>query len=104
MSNQGSEIIESRKIRIGNEEYIEAFCIRLQSKNLILLRGPKGYVMCGYLDMEVADKFKDVAVKIVGVASIEDALETQVHSSSLAAKELGINPGQPIAEVLKIIA
>ncbi|MDO8747821.1 MAG: DUF1805 domain-containing protein [Candidatus Omnitrophota bacterium] len=91
------------KIKIGGK-YIEAFLISLQSKNLILLRGARGYVMCGYLNMKAAEKFKDVAIKITGISTIEEALKTSVHSCTSYAKKLGITKGQPIQNVLKIIA
>jgi uncharacterized protein YunC (DUF1805 family) len=60
--------------------------------------------MCGYLDMSVADKFNDVAIKVTGVSGIDDALNGNVHSCSSAAAKLGISAGQPIKEALKIIA
>jgi len=78
--------------------------MRLQSKNLIILKGGKGYIMCGYLDLSTADKFKDVAVRITGASNIAEAVLANVHSLSQAAKRLGIYKGQPIKEVLEIIA
>lgn len=96
-------MFKHKKIKIG-KKYIEAILISLQKKNLILLKGTKGYVMCGYLNLEVADKFEDVAAKIVGVSSIEQALRASVHSCTLSAKRLGIHKNQPIKEILKVIA
>ncbi|MEK6564129.1 MAG: DUF1805 domain-containing protein [Candidatus Omnitrophota bacterium] len=96
-------MIERRKIKIG-AKYIEAFLINLESKNLILLRGSRGYVMCGYLNMKAAERFKDVAIKITGISAIKEALKTSVHSCTSPARKLGIYKGQPIKEVLKIIA
>lgn len=75
----------------------------LQSKNLVVLAGSRGYVMCGYLDLKTADKFKDVAVKITGVSTINDALNATVHSCSSGAKKLGIAKGTPIKNLLKVI-
>jgi uncharacterized protein YunC (DUF1805 family) len=83
---------------------IEAVCVTLQSKNFIVLRGAKGYVMCGYLNMDAANKFNDVAVKITGVASIEDALKTTAAEVSIAAAAMGIKVGQPVKEILELIA
>lgn len=97
-----SYMIEYKKIKVG-KKYIEAILMKLQSKNLILLRGSRGYMMCGYLNMKAAEKFKDVAVKITGVSSIEEVLKTSVHSCTSPSRKLGIYKGQPIKEVLKII-
>lgn len=82
---------------------IEAFLIKLSSKNLILLKGSKGYVMCGYLNLRVAEKFKDLAIKITGVSTIEEALKTTVHSCTSAARKSGIYKGQPVKEALRLI-
>lgn len=94
---------KNKKIKT-EKRYIEAMLIPLLSKNLILLRGSKGYVMCGYLNLKVAEKFGDVAIKIVGVSSIADALKAKVHSCTSSAKKLGIRKGQPVKEVLKLLA
>lgn len=95
-------MLRYKKVRVG-KNYIEAFSIRLQSKTFILLKGRKGYVMCGYLNLVTARKFGDVAVKITGISTIEEALKAKVHSFSPAAKRLGIFRGQPVVETLKII-
>jgi uncharacterized protein YunC (DUF1805 family) len=95
-------MFERKEIKVGDKA-IEALVMTLLEKNLIVLRGSKGYVMCGYLNLEAAEKFNEVAIKITGVSSIEDALNTSVHSCSSAASKLGIRPGQPIKEVLPII-
>lgn len=95
--------MQYKKIKAG-KRYIEAINMKLLEKDLIVLRGEKGYVMCGYLNLTVAEKFKDVAVKIVKVATIEDALKADVYSCTRNAKKLGIYPGQSISEVIRIIA
>ena len=95
-------MIRCKKIKIGRK-YIEAFLISLQSKNLILLRGSRGYAMCGYLNLKAAERFKDAAIKITGISTIEEALKTSVHSCTNSARKLGIYKGQLIREVLKII-
>jgi len=93
----------SRKIKVG-KKYIQAILIKLSSKNLIVLRGSKGYIMCGYLNLAAANKFKEVAVKITGVTTIAEAFKAKVHSATYAAEKLGITKGDPIKDVLKIIA
>jgi len=90
-------------IKIG-KKHIIALLAPLQSKNLIVLRGSRGYVMCGYLNLKVAEKFDDVAVRIVGVSTIAGAISASVHSCTSAAKKLGIKKGQPVKDVLEKIA
>jgi len=95
--------MELKKIKVGRKTIV-GLTLPLQTKNLIVLRGAKGYIMCGYLDMNAADKFNDVAIKVTGVSTIEDALAATAVSVSRAAVSLGVSPGQPIREVLEIIA
>ncbi|MDD4955076.1 MAG: DUF1805 domain-containing protein [Candidatus Omnitrophica bacterium] len=91
-----------RKIRVG-KKYITGVCLTLQQKNLIVLRGSRGYIMCGYLNLEAAEKFEEVAVKIVGVATLNDALNASVNSCTSAAARLGIKEGQPVKDILSKI-
>lgn len=95
-------MVKRESIRTNNGT-VEALCVSLQGKNLILLAGTKGYVMCGYLDLSVAEKFGDAAVRITGISSIEDALQARVQACTTAARSLGIEEGQPIKEVLDLI-
>ncbi|MCK4519912.1 MAG: DUF1805 domain-containing protein [Candidatus Omnitrophica bacterium] len=92
-----------RKIKVG-KKYVRGVCLKLTGKSLIVFSGKKGYIMCGYLNLGAANKFKDVAVKITGVSTINEALAANVHSATSAAKRLGIHKGQAIKDVLKIIA
>ena len=96
-------IFNHKRVRTG-KKIIEAFSVALQSKNFVLLRGKRGFVMCGYLDLSAAEKFKDAAVVIKGVSSIEEALKTQVFDCTSVAKSLGIFKGQSIKEAISILA
>jgi len=93
----------TKKLKIG-KKYLQAFSDKLGKKNLVLIKGRKGYVMCGYLNMKAANAFDDVAVKITGVANINDALRARAYSVSRAGRRLGIRRNQPIKDVLAIIA
>ncbi|MBU2102319.1 MAG: DUF1805 domain-containing protein [Candidatus Omnitrophota bacterium] len=93
----------TKKIKTGSQT-IEALLFPLQGKNLIVLRGSRGYVMCGYLNTSVARKCNDAAVKITGVATIADALRARVHSLTPAARRLGIKKGDIIKDILALIA
>lgn len=60
--------------------------------------------MCGYLDLAVAQKFHEPAIRIVGVSTIKEALESTVFECTAEAAKLGIYKNQPIKQVLKLIA
>jgi uncharacterized protein YunC (DUF1805 family) len=62
---------------------------------LLVIRAAKGFVMCGYLNIDVANKLGDVAVRVSGVKSFEDVLNAKAVDVSEAAKKLGITIGMP---------
>ncbi|MDD4908369.1 MAG: DUF1805 domain-containing protein [Candidatus Omnitrophica bacterium] len=96
-------MFKHKKIKTGGK-YIEAFWIRLLSKNLILLKGSKGYLMCGYLNMLSAQRSGDIAGKFIGARTIEEALKAKLHSCTGKAGRSGLYPGQPVKDALKLIA
>ncbi len=67
---------------------------------LLVIRAKKGFVMCGYLNMDVANKLGDAAVRVTGVKSFEDVLNAKAVDVSEAAKKLGIAVGMPAKEAL----
>ena len=92
-----------KKIGVG-KAYILALEFKLLDKKLIVLRGRKGYIMCGYLNLSVAQKFGDCAAKITGVSNVKEALKARIHSCTYPAKRLGIYKGQPVKDALRIMA
>jgi uncharacterized protein YunC (DUF1805 family) len=91
-----------KKIKIGHG-YIEALEMKMLTKNLIVLRGSKGYIMCGYLNLAAAERCKDAAIKITGVGAIQEALQSTVFSCSSRARKLGVYKGQPVQDCLRLI-
>jgi len=96
-------MFEHKKIKIG-EASVEALKMTLSSKSLILLRAKNGYVMCGYLNLRTAERFRDAAVKVTGVSTIAEAVNSAVACCTSRARQLGIRNGQPVKEALKILA
>jgi len=70
---------------------------------LLVIRARKGFVMCGYLNMSVADKLGDVAVRVTGVKSFEDVLNAKAVEVSEAAKKLGITSGMYAKDALTLM-
>ena len=96
-------MFKRKRIKVG-ARHIEAFWIKLLTKNLILLKGGRGYIMCGYLNLRAAQKAGDIAAKITGVCTIEEALRTKIHSCTSQAKKAGIDAGQSVKDALKLVA
>ena len=88
-------MLVSRNIEVG-QKTILALSVKLGQKSLVLLKGELGYVSCGYLNLEVANKFKDIAVIVSGIETIEDVLKSRVQALSDEAKKIGLKEGQLI--------
>lgn len=100
---KGQVFSRVRRIKV-RDKYVDALAVKLQRKNLILIRGTRGYIMCGYLDLAVAEKFQDTAVVVKGVSTIDDVLKAKVCSCTSLAEKSGVYIGQPIKDVLEIIS
>ncbi|KAF5420792.1 MAG: putative protein YunC [Candidatus Methanocomedens sp.] len=68
---------------------------------LLVIRAPRGFVMCGYLDISMAEQLDDVAVKVRGVRNFEDVLASGVVEVTKAAIDLGIEVGMPARQALE---
>lgn len=67
---------------------------------LLVIRAGCGFVMCGYLNLDITNKLGDVAVKVTGVRSFEDVLNAKAVDVSEAAKKRGIAVGMIAKDAL----
>jgi len=70
---------------------------------LLLIKGSRGFIMCGYLNISVADRLGLAAARVVGVRTVEDMLEKNIVEVTAKARELGIKEGMKVREALKFI-
>jgi len=76
----------------------------MQKAPLLVLKGEKGYVMCGYLNLEAAEKLGDMAVRVTGVNTLNDMLSREVAGVTPKAREAGINIGDRVESILGKLA
>jgi uncharacterized protein YunC (DUF1805 family) len=90
-------LVEQIKLENGS-----ALGLKMDMENapLLVIRAGCGFVMCGYLNMDIANKLGDVAVRVTGVRSFEDVLNTKAQDVSMAAKNLGITVGMTAKDAL----
>lgn len=69
------------------------YVINLPNANLVIAVAAKGYVICGYLNMETAEKLGDCAAVVTGVKTVEELLAKNVVKTSSTAERIGIHPG-----------
>ena len=68
---------------------------------LLLIVGEKGFVMCGFLNIEAAEKLGVCAAVVSGVKTFEDVLNAQVKAATSKAKNLGVETGMKGVDALK---
>lgn len=83
-------IVEQVKLKNGVALGIK---IEVGRAPLLLIKARKGFLMCGYLNINAADSLGDIAAKVTGVATFEDMLRAEVVEVSEKAKGIGIREG-----------
>jgi uncharacterized protein YunC (DUF1805 family) len=74
-----------------------------ESPPLLLVMGERGFVMCGFLKMDAAEKLNVTAAMVSGVKSFDDVLEAEVKAVTSEARKKGIKPGMTGKEALKLL-
>ena len=81
--------------------------LKVDLKNLpplLLIEGEKGFVMCGYLNIDVAESLGATAAMVTGVKSFEDILNAEIKASTTKAKALGVEPERFVRDVIGVLA
>jgi len=71
------------------------------SPPLLLITAEKGFVMCGFLNVEAAEKLSVAAAVVSGVKTFDDMLNGQVKAMTSKAKSLGVEVGMKGVDALK---
>ncbi|MFE3845743.1 DUF1805 domain-containing protein [Thermoplasmatota archaeon] len=59
----------------------------------IIINSSNIYLTCGYLIMDVANKFGDIAATVTGINNLEETLDAKIVELSDKAKKLGLKTG-----------
>jgi uncharacterized protein YunC (DUF1805 family) len=94
----------TKEIKIKNSVFKGIEMELSKDSSLLVITGDKGYVMCGYLNINTAQKRNDVACVVTGVKTIEDVLNSKIVALTSAAQKLGISMGMEVKKVLEILA
>ncbi|MEM3421743.1 MAG: DUF1805 domain-containing protein [Candidatus Hadarchaeum sp.] len=93
-------MIKIEELNVENKK-ICGLVADLPKAPLVAIIAPKGYIMCGYLNLETAENLGQAAAIVRGVASVEDMLNKKISAVTSQAKILGINEGTPVKEAIK---
>ena len=69
---------------------LEGYAIPTGNTALLLIKAKNGFLGCGYVSLETAERVGDAAVIVSGVKNFDDMLAAKVKAMSSAAAARGV--------------
>ena len=91
------------KIEIAGKTYTGVL-VPTQHSCVLMIQGGKGFLGCGYFQIETANKLNEAVAIVRGVKNFQDMLEARVTQVSEKAKELGLTEGMTGKEALNLLS
>jgi len=73
------------------------------SPPLVMIVGNTGFVMCGFLNVEAAEKLNVTAAMVSGVRNSDDMLKAGVKAVTARARRKGITIGMKGKDAVKLL-
>lgn len=73
------------------------------SPPLVAVIGEKGFVMCGFLNVDVAERLGVTAAMVSGVKTFDDMLDAEIRAVTSEAEMKGIRQGMKGREAVKLL-
>jgi uncharacterized protein YunC (DUF1805 family) len=83
---------------------VHAIAVELPGAPLVLAWGAHGFVMCGYLAIETAEKLNVAAAVVRGVKTVDDLLAAKIQQVSKAGAARGVTDGMSGRDALSLLA
>jgi uncharacterized protein YunC (DUF1805 family) len=96
-------MIEVKRLKVNGKVAIGVKVDLPDSPPLISIIGEEGFIMCGFLNVEVAESFGIMAAVVSGVRTFEDVLDAEVKQVTSRAKARGIRQGMKGREVVELL-
>lgn len=64
--------------------------MNLGNRNLVIIKAKNGYIACGYIDKNMAEKLQDNAAFVSGVSTVDDMLSSQIVDLTSFAEKCGL--------------
>ena len=97
-------MIEIRQLKVDDKAIVGLKVDLPDSPPLVAIIGERGFVMCGFLNIEAAEKLDAVAAMVSGVRTVDEVLEAKVKAVTSKARNLGIKPSLKGREVIKLLS
>jgi len=94
-------MISVMSVKVNDETCLGVRVELPDSPPLLLVVADKGFVMCGFLNVDVAEKLGVAAAVVSGVKSFEDVLNAEVKAVTSKARDLSVSVGMKGVDALK---
>lgn len=94
-------MINVMSVKVNDETCLGVRVELPDSPPLLLVVADKGFVMCGFLNVDVAQKLGVAAAVVSGVKSFEDVLNAEVKAITSKARGLSVSVGMKGVDALK---
>ncbi len=81
-----------------------AYSIPTNNTFVLIIGAENGFLGCGYINVDVADRVGDVCAIVTGVKTPDDMLDAKVVAFSAAAGKLGVKEGMTGKEALLLMS
>jgi len=96
-------MIEVSPLRIGEKTAIGLRVELPNSPPLLMIIGQTGFVGCGFINIDAAEKLNVAAATVTGVKSFEDVLNAEVKAATSKAQIVGVRVGMKGKEAVKLL-
>jgi len=96
-------MIEVSPLRIGEKTAIGLRVELPDSPPLLLIIGQTGFVGCGFISIDAAEKLNVAAATVTGVKSFKDVLNAEVKAVTSRAQTKGVRVGMKGKEAVKLL-
>ncbi len=94
-------MISVMSVKVGDKACLGVRVELPDSPPLLAVTADKGFVMCGFLNVEAAERLGVCAAMVSGVKTFEDILNAQVKAATSKAKSFGVEIGMTGAKALQ---
>jgi uncharacterized protein YunC (DUF1805 family) len=96
-------MIEVDRLKIDGKTALGLKVDLPDSPPLVAIIGEKGFVMCGFLNIDAAERLGETAAMVSGVKTFDDVLDAEVKSVTSKAKMKGVKRGMKGREAVKLM-
>jgi len=96
-------MIHTTSLRINGKTAMGLKVDLPDSPPLVMIIGQTGFIMCGFLNMEAAEKLNVAAATVSGVRNFDDVFEAEVKAVTSKAERKGIKVGMKGRDAVKLL-